>query len=387
MPRQKKGADGYYRMTFSIDGKQYSVRSKDPKKLSEKMAAKIKEASGGRKLISESTTVKEWAKEWMETYNAGMRPASKARLNGMILKYIQPEIGLTKVKDVRPVHCQRVLNGMDGLAKDTVKKVRSLLFNMFAAALDNSLCKTNPAAKLALPNTAAQSTHRSITDRERKIIIETAKTHPAGPWVLLLLYTGLRPAESVVLTGADIVGGKVRVNKALDRLTGQPKEPKSKAGYRNVPIIQPLREALPRVGIADLLFPAAHGGIRNSKSIARWWASFMAAMAETEIKMIVSKQLSKLSETVPPLVPYDLRHTYCTDLERAGVPINVASQLMGHSSIEVTAKIYTHTAEDVFADAATKLETLQKGDVQGDVHNTSNQPQSAVIIKASSDAG
>ena len=43
-------------------------------------------------------------------------------------------------------------------------------------------------------------------------------------------------------------------------------------------------------------------------------------------------------------VMYNLRHTYCTDLEKAGVPINIASRLMGHSSITITSKIYTHAS-------------------------------------------
>lgn len=47
------------------------------------------------------------------------------------------------------------------------------------------------------------------------------------------------------------------------------------------------------------------------------------------------------------LTPYCLRHTFCTDLERAGVPINVAKDLMGHSDIAVTANIYTHRDKGV----------------------------------------
>lgn len=42
------------------------------------------------------------------------------------------------------------------------------------------------------------------------------------------------------------------------------------------------------------------------------------------------------------LTPYCLRHTFCTDLQAAGVPINVAKDLMGHSDIDITANIYTH---------------------------------------------
>ena len=44
------------------------------------------------------------------------------------------------------------------------------------------------------------------------------------------------------------------------------------------------------------------------------------------------------NEIIKSMVPddfflYNLRHTFCTDLQSAGVPINVARELMGHSSI------------------------------------------------------
>ena len=47
-----------------------------------------------------------------------------------------------------------------------------------------------------------------------------------------------------------------------------------------------------------------------------------------------------------------MRHTYCTDLQAAGVPINVAKELMGHSDIALTARIYTHKSEEAFESAA-----------------------------------
>lgn len=48
------------------------------------------------------------------------------------------------------------------------------------------------------------------------------------------------------------------------------------------------------------------------------------------------------------LEPYLLRHTFCTNCQAAGVPLNVAKELMGHSDISVTAKIYTHMVDEVF---------------------------------------
>ena len=42
------------------------------------------------------------------------------------------------------------------------------------------------------------------------------------------------------------------------------------------------------------------------------------------------------------LTPYCLRHTYCTDLRDAGIPLSTAKDLMGHSTVKLTADIYTH---------------------------------------------
>lgn len=52
--------------------------------------------------------------------------------------------------------------------------------------------------------------------------------------------------------------------------------------------------------------------------------------------------------TTPDLEPCLLRYTFCTDCQTAGVPLNVAKELMGHSDISVTAKIYTHMVDEVF---------------------------------------
>jgi integrase len=55
-----------------------------------------------------------------------------------------------------------------------------------------------------------------------------------------------------------------------------------------------------------------------------------------------------LFDYVTDFEPYLLRHTFCTDCQAAGVPINVAKEWMGHSDISVTAKIYTHMVDEVF---------------------------------------
>lgn len=355
----KKDKNGFYRESWTVNGIRYDVRAKDKKELHEKVKAKNLEIERGTKAISENINVRTWGKQWVDIYKSNVSKQTKNLIKGRLEKYIYPHLGYTPVSKVRPIYCQECLNACSGLATDTVKKIKQLLFSLFRDAQKNNLCKDNPASDLTLPKTTPQSTHRSITARERLILLETAKTHPAGAWVLLLLYTGLRPGESIVLTHADIRNGVVSVNKAYDRSTGKVKSPKSKAGNRIVPIIPQLAEVLPvSDNFSNLVFTNTKKRQHTEKSMSRMWRSFRDAMQQMELQLIENGVISKLSETLPPIVPYDLRHTYCTDLERAGVPINIASKLMGHSSIALTSKIYTHTQNDTILNAGAMLSAL-----------------------------
>ena len=70
---------------------------------------------------------------------------------------------------------------------------------------------------------------------------------------------------------------------------------------------------------------------------------------------IYRNQITK-STLAPDLELYLLRHTFCTDCQTAGVPLNVAKELMGHSDISVTAKIYTHMVDEVFEQNRKRLQ-------------------------------
>lgn len=53
------------------------------------------------------------------------------------------------------------------------------------------------------------------------------------------------------------------------------------------------------------------------------------------------KNLSKRAN-IPRFGPHAFRHYFCTRMIRAGVPITKVSRILGHSSIAITEKIYTH---------------------------------------------
>jgi len=54
--------------------------------------------------------------------------------------------------------------------------------------------------------------------------------------------------------------------------------------------------------------------------------------------------------------PHDLRHTAAVHMAKAGVPMEEISQYLGHSSVEVTRKIYARFSPEYLQKAASALE-------------------------------
>ena len=55
---------------------------------------------------------------------------------------------------------------------------------------------------------------------------------------------------------------------------------------------------------------------------------------------------------------HQLRHTYASMLYAAGVDVKTASELLGHSDIEITMRIYTHLTEQGKRLSIEKYETF-----------------------------
>ena len=109
-------------------------------------------------------------------------------------------------------------------------------------------------------------------------------------------------------------------------------------------------------GPFSLLFPTRKGTIRGPSGIWKLWNSFAK---ELDLHMGALEEDGRILQhaIAPDLTTYCLRHTFCTDLQRAGVAINIAKELMGHSSIAVTADIYTHRDSNVLHENISRLDT------------------------------
>lgn len=365
----------YVRKTARYNGKKYEATGKTELEALTKLSEKLAAAKRGEETIGGSMTVNAWYKQWIELYKKpkGLTAKSLGMYDEKYNKYIKPRIGHLKLKDVRDAHLQRILNEQAGKSSSHAKKVRMVLQEMFKRARQSRLIVFDPAELLELPKTT-QGARRSITDTERAAILAVAETHRSGLWVLTLLYTGMRPGETAALMWSDVDFDRkeIHVHAAKESGSTTIKGPKTEAGVRDIPIHAVL---LPKLQQAQgkpfsPVFPTGAGKMQNENSLRRLWTGFKR---DLDIYMGAKTYRNKITESVVAgdLTPYCLRHTFCTDLQRAGVPLNVAKELMGHSDIQTTANIYTHRDNDTLHAGISLLDGTGGGKAGGnrDVEN------------------
>ena len=347
MPRAK------YRYQAKYNGVMIDVSANTQRALAEKVADKkerIDRASPG------NMTVADWAAMWLSMYKQGkISNRSYESIKSRINNYVIPYIGSIPLSEVRELHIQEILNRCSGMSKSHVTKLKINMSEMFAKAVSNRYIFVNPCTDIKTPD-AEQGTHRSLTDGERTFFLRACEECNHGTWGRLLLFTGIRPQESAGLyvSDVDIDARRLAVSRAL-KSDGNIGEPKTKSGVRLIPlpavILDDMRKLKGNRPGDAYLFERDKGAPLSHQAIKRRWERLYAIMKK------IATDEGKDALVGDDLTLYCLRHTYCTDMLRAGVPITTAKVLMGHSSTAMVDKIYGHHTPDQ-TDAAENMMNL-----------------------------
>ena len=297
--------------TFRYNGKKYFVYGKTERealqKLFEKQAALRagEETSGGKMLV------RKWYKIAFEQFKPNCSEHYVYDMEKRFEKHVLPSIGSCTVEDVTPLHLQMIMNAQKGKSKSLITKLSQEIFFVFDVARKNKMIRENPAQDLVKPKAVYQK-RRSITDEERRHLLQVIPTDPRFVFFQLMLYCGCRPAEAAEVRFEDVTDVQgipflhIRGTKTAnsDRLVPIPKE------------LYPLLVSVQNKGIVA---PNSRGNKHTESSYKR-----------------------KPLPLAPDFVPYLLRHTYCTDLKKKGVDLRIARDFMGHADIQTTANIYDH---------------------------------------------
>lgn len=333
------------RLSFRYEGKPYQVYGYSDRELERKKTEKIEALKRGEIIAKSSMTVRAWSEQFVKAYKQNcMKDYVLANYEYQLEHYILEEIGDIKLKNIKSINCQNVLNALEGKSTSLIHKVRVQMNEMFEKAVENGLINKNPVISTKEPN-GTKGTRRALTAREEAAFLTAAKKHNHGLLFMFMWGCGCRPSEAENICGRDI--------QTIDgRLYLHIRGTKTKAADRYVPIPKEVEEMLPDT--LDPFLPICRTSEGNKISARRQRGAWQHMEYLMNIELGCKTYRNQL---VPPypladdLCSYCLRHTYCTNLQRRGVDIRTAQRLMGHSDIRMTANIYSHTnIEDISND-------------------------------------
>ena len=340
--------------TFTYGGHRFYVRAKTEQEAIEKMVKKKLELENGNYVVNGDTTVSAWAFKCIDVYKTNQSQATRttyvSRLNSCILS----QIGNRPLKSIKPFDCQMVLNRLQGQSNYQISAVCQIMKFIFSKAKINHLIADDPTLDLQKPS-GTKKKRRALTPAEETAFLNVAFGTPQFRVFLLMYFCGLRTSEARNAQYGDIIyinDGNTEYPALHVRGT------KTANAVRNVPIPNKLLQAIGNGDKTQYIASNQAGNKHTDNSFKRAISSLRREM-NIEMGCRVYR-----NELIPPFpladdfVPYCLRHTYCSNLCKAGVDIRIAQSLMGHSDITLTANIYTHTDNSSIISAARKLEAF-----------------------------
>lgn len=325
------------------------------------LARTIQESSAGEDYDSK-ITVDRYLNEWLSGRQS-LRPSTRLSYQSHIDKYLIPNLGHFKLADLRPHHVERmyrdIVKDNEGRSRPvgpaTLRRIHATLMSALTLAVKRGLLRRNPAGSVDLAE--APKTHPELWTAEQassflRLICED-RLHSL---YVLLTYRGLRRGEAVGLRWQDIDFGNSElhvvqqvVNVGGELVLGPPK---SESGLRTVALDQ---------GTTQLL--RLHKSRQNLDRLLAGpeWKDQGFVFTQTDGAVISPAHVTRHFQVLvarhglPQIRLHDLRHLSATLGLASGESLKEVSDRLGHSSIAITADIYSQTTTETAQLSAERL--------------------------------
>lgn len=324
-------------VAFTYDGKRYYVKGKTRAEANRKAMEKMAALKSGV-IKASSMTMDAWWEKYISVYKTGLSARTLEVYDMIYRNAIRPHIGKLPLKEIKQMHCQRILNALDGKSKSYIHKTFILLNGSLEAAVDNDLILKNPMRGLKKPD-GPQGKRRPLTEDERTVFLQAVEDlGDVGYYGKIVYFCGLRPSEAMRVRAEDFD----RSNRLLS-VRGA----KTEASVRRVPVPDALPLPQKKRG---LLFPNQNGEERDKNGQRNFWLRIEKAMCDISGEW-----------PADDLTAYCLRHDFGTRCIEAGIDVETVSKMMGHSDVALTSRIYLHETDTTLKNAKQKMDSLYCG--------------------------
>ena len=299
----------------------------------------------------------------------GVRHSTQAGYQTVINFLRQDSFGAQRIDKVKLSDAKIWLIQLqdNGRSYSSIHSIRGVLRPAFQMAVDDDLLLKNPFEfQLATVIVNDSVTREAITQEEERKFLEFIKgdKHFCKYYdaIFILFHTGLRISEFCGLTihDIDLQARTIDINHQLQRTSKMEyiiEDTKTNAGTRVLPMSDDVYACFKRI-IENRKTPKVEpmiDGYMGFLFLDKNGMPLVALHWEKYFQHICEKYNSIYKVQMPKVTPHVCRHTYCSNMARAGCSAQQLKYLMGHSDIDVTLNTYTHLN---FDDAKAELERL-----------------------------
>jgi integrase len=277
--------------------------------------------------------------------------------------HVLPRIGMIPLQRLTPEDLDgfyadlltegRLNGGGGGLAPKTVRNMHGMLHKALADACRKGTVQRNVASLADPPRARRRSAMQVWNAEQLRQFLDEIEGHRLAPAFYVAANTGMRRGEVLGLhwRDVDLETSRLSVHQAMLNVAYEKRlgDVKTDTGRRTIDL-DPRTVAVLQAWRQVQLTEQELTGRPSTEADVVFAKPDGEAVHPDYFSQLFDRHVAK--STLPRIRLHDLRHTHATILLKAGVPVKVVSERLGHSSPAFTMTVYQHVLPGMQADAA-----------------------------------
>ena len=300
--------------------------------------------------------------EWLDGIRTSVSPRTWTRYEQLVRCHATPVFGKATLEKITPQQLQRLYADLAraGAGQGTVLQVHAVLHRAFKQALLWNLIPRNPADAVSRPKQRRQEM-TTLTPEQARKLLAAARGDRLEALYVLAVTTGMRQGELLGLRWKDIdlELGMIHLQASLQRTKDgfEFVQPKTHRSRRQVMLTTVARDSLKRHRISQTAERLVKGEVWENSDDLVFTNLVGRPLDGTFLLRKCFRPLLKRAG-LPTIRFHDLRHTAATLLLGQGVHPKIVSEMLGHSTINITLDLYSHVTPTMQKEAVQALDAI-----------------------------